>query len=105
MKETEFTQQDIDGLAAKMADLDLSNAERALLSGLLSHAAETLVYEKAEPGASPVVEERAVVIHADELPSIREQLARAFAPGAVPKGARAARIRLLGGSVGGGPMQ
>ena len=102
MVEIEFTQKNIEDLRVKLGSLDLSPAERDLVSGFLKIATEAIARVKMEPEPleSRASDERSVVAHSDELPSIREQLTSAFSPGEVP---RSGPVMFLRMSIGGGP--
>lgn len=78
------SQQDLEGLADKLATLEsqLSDAERALLSGILGVTADA-----ASGGQSPLVRQAGDVstpVEVDvegSLPSLRDEFVQAFTPG------------------------
>jgi hypothetical protein len=106
MPDVQISQNDIESLAEKLAALasQLSEHERALLSFVLSVAADVISRSSAESPASPLVsrvsrQETPVVVKMEgPPPPIHDQFVNAFAPGAVADTASP-----IPGSVGGGP--
>ena len=85
MAELRITQTDIDNLAGKLDGLDLPTAEKALLTALVTVAAETLgLTGRTRPAVAGFPERRTelAVEATDPLPAFREQFDNAFDPGA-----------------------
>ncbi len=80
---------DIDGLAAKLDAVTLSDNERALLVGLLSLAVDTIGRSRTGSPVSPLVSTASGakgligVKTQGHLPSIRDQFSKAFTPGSI----------------------
>jgi hypothetical protein len=72
MADLEFSQQDVASLADKLESLELTAAERALLSAVVSFGADAVA-------ASKTPHETASSVSGDDV-DIREELAAAFAP-------------------------
>jgi hypothetical protein len=91
MPDIPIGQSDIDSLGQKLNTLEstLSHSERALLAGILAIASDAIRRSSGESSASPLVsvanlEAPAAMLGVEgPLPSIRDQFARAFTPGAV----------------------
>jgi hypothetical protein len=106
MAEVQITRGDIDSLAEKLARLEpeLTAAEHALLLFMLGVAADSINRSETDNNASPLVSAAkhqdvpVVVAMAESTPSIRDQFANAFVPGA------AGRVHLLPASVGPGAV-
>jgi hypothetical protein len=105
MAEVQIKRHDIDSLAEKLSRLEpeLSPPERALLLFMLGVAADSIQRSGAGERHSTLVSAAqhqpvpVVVEMAPHAPSISQEFATAFTPGA------AGRVRLLPGSVGPGP--
>jgi len=85
MAELRITQTDIDNLAGKLDGLDLSPEEKALLTALVTVAAETLgLTGRTRPAVAGFPERRTelAVEATDPIPAFREQFGNAFHPGA-----------------------
>ena len=106
MAEVPITRGDIDSLAAKLARLepDLTPAEHALLLFMLGVAADSINRSETDNDASPLVsaakhqEVPVVVALAESAPSIQDQFANAFVPGA------AGQVQIVPASVGPGQV-
>ena len=92
MPDIPILQSDIDTLAQKLSALEstLSANERALLAGILAIASDAIRRSSSDSSASPHVSPvrnsqvpATTVTVEGPLPSIRDQFARAFTPGAV----------------------
>jgi hypothetical protein len=87
MADLEFTQQDVARLADKLASLDLTPAERALLSTVVSLGADAVAASKDTTESTSSVP--------DDDVDIRAELAAAFAPAAeAPSAARTRRVSI-----------
>jgi hypothetical protein len=86
MAKVQISRSDIDGLGAKLAALEpLTEAERALLQLMLSLAADSIdAGQRASTQVSAARDQSAPVVveMMDSVPSIDEEFARAFTPGA-----------------------
>lgn len=106
MAEVHITRGDIDSLTAKLVQLepDLTEAEQALLLFMLGVAADSINRSETDDAASPLISSvkdqsvLVVVTVTESLPSIQDQFANAFVPGA------AGRVSLVPGSVGPGQV-
>jgi hypothetical protein len=86
--EIPISQDDINELGDKLDSIE-GDEERALLSGIVALAAKAI---RSEPGGEPIPPQVIHVTHPEspvavevegDLPPIREQIARAFTPGAI----------------------
>jgi len=101
MPNTEFTQADLDSLGAKLATLDLSQSEQAVLSALIAIATDAIDQASRRQASALASDTPSVVEHEDELPDLRQQLAAAFSP-APPAGGAVTKV--VWSSVGGGTV-
>ena len=95
MAELRITQTDIDNLAGKLDGLDLPTTEKALLTALVTVAAETLgLTGRTRPAVAGFPERRTelAVEATDPIPAFREQFGNAFDPGARDRARSAAGI-------------
>ena len=106
MAEVQITRGDIDSLADKLSRLEpeLNAAEHALLLFMLGVAADSISRSETDNNASPLVSATkdqdvpVVVALAETTPSIQDQFANAFVPGA------ASHVQLIPASVGPGSV-
>ena len=85
MAEIEFTDDDIERLAAKLRDLDLSDTEKALMNALLGLAARAMaaVPGEGEPSQSSTMQ---TDVEAGDLPDAGDAVKRSFPPDAESTG-------------------
>ena len=88
MPEILITQQEIETLASKFDQMELTDKERALLSGIFTLASD-LITRAPDISEKPVVardsstEATVTVYVEDPLPSLQDQFREAFSPGIV----------------------
>jgi hypothetical protein len=73
MAEQHISQDDINGLAQTLDELNLPDGQKALLSGIVAAAADAIAATQPEVSVEVV----------DPLPSFHDQFATAFTPGHV----------------------
>src|SRR3712207_4305876 len=98
MAELRITQTDIDNLAGKLDGLDLPPGEKALLTALVTVAAETLgLTGRTRPAVAGFPQRRTelAVEATDPIPAFREQFSTAFHPGPLERAQAPAGISEL----------
>ena len=98
MREVPVSRDDIDDLAENIDALDLSDSQRALLSGIVAVIRELI--QASESSVNNLVlrvadqQELVVARVGDKLPSLRDQIRGAFTPGALGQGQPAGPMKV-----------